>query len=62
VRAEVHLPAAGATVRATLFDATHNNPAAGFGGDTPTPAGTFPTAGLSFVLQPDSMVILEPVR
>ena len=58
----VQLPAAaGPAVRATLFDATHNNPAAGLGGDTPDPLGIFPTAGLAFDLQPNSVVLLEPV-
>jgi len=55
-------PAAGPQVRATLFDATHNNPAAGHGGDQPTSSGPLATAGLAFDLAPDSVVILAPVR
>jgi hypothetical protein len=58
----VRLPAAaGPQVQATLFDAQHNNPAAGAGGDTPAALGTFATATLAFDLAPDSVVLLDPV-
>ena len=54
-------PAAGREVQATLFDATHNNPAAGVGADVPAPLGTFAVDGLAFDLAPASMLVLEPL-
>ena len=61
LRVRVQLPAGGPrSVQVTLFDAAHNNPAAGKGGDTPLPLGRRAPADLVFDLLPDSMVVLQP--
>ncbi len=61
LRVQVQLPATVTdSVQVTLFDAAHNNPAAGKGGDRPLPLGRRAPADLIFDLQPDSMVLLDP--
>ncbi|MDQ2809846.1 MAG: hypothetical protein M3Z04_23455 [Chloroflexota bacterium] len=61
LRVRVQLPAGGpGSVQATLFDADHNNPAAGKGGDVPVPLGRRAPADLVFDLLPDSLVVLQP--
>ncbi|HUS13392.1 MAG TPA: hypothetical protein VM536_00025 [Chloroflexia bacterium] len=63
LRTRVDLPAGTAPMlRATLFDSTHNNPRDGFGGDVPDPFGDLPAGALVFELDPDSVVLLEPVK